>query len=95
MNPDLIKQFVLQAVRWLAAPAVAWIAVKFGITEDQTTIFIVGGVTYLIMFIWGLANKSRYEEKVNTALDMHKGADKADLKEVIATGNGTSATVKK
>ena len=95
MNPDLIKQFVLQAVRWFAAPVVAWIAVEFGITEDQTTAFIVGGVTFLIMFVWGLVNKSRYEEKVNTALDLHKGAGKDELKEVISDGFGTSSMVKK
>lgn len=95
MNPDLIKQWVLVAVRYFGPPVIGWLSLKFGITESEATAFIVGGIVYGISFVWALFNKSRYEEKVNTSLDMSKGASKQDLKAVIASGDGTGATAAK
>jgi len=94
-NPDLIKQFVLTVVRYVAPPLISWMTLKLGLTTDQATAVLVGAIMYAISFIWALANKVRAEAKVNTALDMPKDSSKADLKEVIAAGQGTSATAKK
>jgi len=95
MNPDLIKQWVLVAVRYFGAPVIAWLSLKLRITESETTAFVVGAIVFGISFVWALFNKSQYEEKVNTALDMRAGSDKDELKDVIAKGQGIGATVKK
>lgn len=84
MDADFIKQAVFSFIRYAAAPVVAWISLKFGITEDQTTVFLVGGVTYAIMFVWSLANKWRAEAKIETALELPGGSSKSTLKDVLA-----------
>lgn len=95
MNPDLIKQFVFLVVRWFLPPFITWATIHFNVTADQANAFIVGAVTYAVMFVWGLFNKIHAETKINTALDLPKGTDKDTLKEVIANGDGTSATAVK
>jgi hypothetical protein len=99
MNPDLIKQYLLTAVRWalamFAGKIIGWIAATVGMPVDATTQAIASLIVAGAMFLWSLANKWHAETKINTALDLPKGTDKATLKEVIAEGNGTAATAKK
>lgn len=84
MDADFVKQAVFTFIRYAAAPVVAWISLKFGVTESETTAVLVGGITYAIMFVWALANKWRYEDKVSTALDVRAGTTKTELKDIIA-----------
>lgn len=86
LETDFIKQFVLQIVRWGLAPLITWIAVHFGITESETTAFIVGGITFAVMFVWGIVNKWRYETKIDTALALPDTATRDTLKDVIKNG---------
>jgi hypothetical protein len=98
MNPDLIKQYVLTAIRWAAifglGPLLAKLQTKYGVGSDELVTVITAVVT-VAMFIWSLANKTHYETKVNTALDLPKGTGKDTLKEIIANGDGTSPTATK
>lgn len=94
MNSDLIKQYIFAAIRYGLPYAAAYLAAKVGITTDQAAAWI-GTTTTIAMFIWSLANKTHYETKVNTALDLPKGSSKDTLKDVIAEGNATSATASK
>lgn len=93
MNPDLIKQYFFIGVRWAIPPVAGWLATKTGITTDAATAWIgttVTIVSYVVAIGWSLANKTKYEAKVNTALDLQPGASKDKLKDVIAAGNGAS-----
>lgn len=83
MESAFLRQAILSFIRYAAAPLIAWISVKFGITEDVTTAFIVGGVTYGLMFIWSLANKWRTETKIETALELPGGSSRERLNAVI------------
>lgn len=91
MNTDLLKQWVFVIIRYASPFVTAWLAAHFNIASPEAATWVATTVAIL----WGLVNKYRYETKVNTALDLPKGSDKADLKDVIAAGNGTSATVAK
>jgi hypothetical protein len=80
MEPEFIKQAVLSLIRYALAPLVAAISLKFGITQDVTTAFIAGGVTYGLMFLWSLANKWRNADKVAVALELPAGSSMEHLK---------------
>lgn len=99
MNPDLIKQYLFTAIRWalamFAGKIVAWVAATTGMSVDATMQAAASLLVAGAMFIWSLANKTHYETKVNTALDLPKGTDKGTLKEIIANGDGTSPTAAK
>lgn len=94
MNTDLIKQLIFAAIRQLTPLLAAYLSNKYGITSEQTADGIAA-IGTLVALVWSVFNKIRYEAKVNTALDLPKSATKADLKEVIDSGNGTSATASK
>lgn len=91
MNTDLLKQWLFVIIRYASPFVTAWLAAKFNIASPEAATFVATGVAIL----WGLINKYRYETKVNTALDLPKGSDKDQLKDVIRMGDGTSATVAK
>jgi hypothetical protein len=99
LNPDLIKQYLLAGVRWalamFAGKLIAWVAAVTGLDVSQTTQAFAALIVTGLMVLWSLANKTRYEAKVNTALETPKGTSKDVLKEIIALGEGVAATVKK
>ncbi|HEV7698653.1 MAG TPA: hypothetical protein VGO43_00345 [Pyrinomonadaceae bacterium] len=93
MNWDLIKQYLFVVIRYVLPYAAAWIAAKTGVTTEAAASWIATSAT-IVMFLWSLFNKARYEEKVNTALNLPSTATKDTLKDVIAAGNGVGATEK-
>ncbi len=84
MDSDFIKQAIFAFIRLFGGPAIAYIALKLGLAEDVVTTVVVATVTTAVMYVWSLANKYRYEEKVTTALELPANASKATLKDVIA-----------
>ena len=83
MNEEFLKQALLQLIRWVAAPAIAWLAQASGVTEDTASAVLVGAAAGGIMFLWGLANKWRAEKKVEVALELPAGSSKETLKDVL------------
>ena len=94
MNRDLLKQYLFVAIRYITPYAAGWVSTKFGITTADVSAWIATSLT-IIMGVWALFNKAHYEAKLNTSLDRPGITDKATLKEVIASGGGTSATANK
>lgn len=83
MDADFIKQAIFAFIRIVGGPAIAWLSLKIGVTTEVTTTFIVGALTTAVLYIWSLFNKARYEEKVNTALELPGGSSKDKLKHVL------------
>lgn len=94
MNWDLIKQYIFVVIRYVTPYAAGWLAAKTGVTTEAAAAWIATTVN-MLMFLWSLANKTHYETKVNTALELGSGASKSTLKDVIASGDGVPATVAK
>lgn len=94
MNPDLIKQWVLTALRYAVILGLGKVLTKYNLTSDDVATLISGIATFA-MLVWAFWNKLRYEGKVNTALDLPKGTSKDTLIDVLKSGNGTSPTATK
>lgn len=87
MNWDLIKQYFFVLIRYATPYITAWLVTAMGITTAEAANIVAAAVT-MLMFVWSLANKTVYENKVNTALEQPKGTSKEQLKDVIAEGKG-------
>lgn len=94
MNSDLIKQWLFVVIRYASPYVAGYLSTKFGLTTADAAAWLSTTVT-ILMAAWAMVNKARYETKVNTALDMPEGTDKATLKDVISAGEGAGALTKK
>lgn len=98
MNEDLIKQYALSGVRFalllFGGTAIAKVSAILGVPAGETTTMVTNGAVWVIVFVWSLMNKTRAETKLNTALSTPSGTSKTTLKEIIANGEGVSATAK-
>jgi hypothetical protein len=91
MNWDLIKQILFSIVRMVTPYIAAYLSTKYGVASADVSTTIAT----IVAIIWSIANKVRYEAKVNTALELPAGYSKDTLKDVIAAGDGVSSLVKK
>jgi uncharacterized membrane protein YccC len=87
---ELIKNFVGSAVRWILV-LVGGILVKKGIiSSDQSNVYVsqftpvlIGVAMAGVALVWSLWQKKHANTKVDVALTMQAGADRAQLEQKV------------
>lgn len=92
MNP-LLRQLLTSAAR----AAVIWVGARFGstVSNDDAMQIVVEYLAPAAMLAWGLWQKYRSQQKLNTALASGKPQSEKQVELQIATGGAASVMASK
>ncbi len=94
MDTKLLTELVLGLLRHFGAGICAWLVMNGVLTQEQTSLFLVGIAGFLVMLLWSFYNKYGLRMKVATALEMPAGTTETKLDNTIAAGGGTTVAPK-